>query len=221
MRKLKRKPTRIQEEKNEPTSKKKVFFFKRKQCEFINENGERCSKRSAGKGNFCNTHSTVTFYDNSNDLSSSTKLLTKYDPINHPTMFIELSGQGLSPTEIASVFRVSMETINTWREQHILFNQAFEIGKSAHEAWYLRTGKENLDNRFFQTPLFKFLTMNNGLNWSDKAETKSQVQGQFGVLLVPGQMSVDEWEQNNISREQELQKRLEAELIEIDNDTCE
>jgi hypothetical protein len=110
----------------------------------------------------------------------------------------------MNPAEIAAEFRVSMDCINTWRDTYPMFQQAYDIGKVAHEAWYLREGRANLDNRFFQTPLFKFLTMNNGLGWSDKAETRNTTNGNFGVLLIPGQMSIDEWEQKNIDEDQRI-----------------
>jgi hypothetical protein len=221
MKKLKRNPIKLDEQKRNPLKKKLVFIKKGKsKCEFHFPDGRKCGKYVQGKGNFCELHAKETFIEKrDNPITQNNTLFTKYDPINHPKLFIEFSSMGMNPHEIATQFNVSMGTLNEWRENNILFDQAWEIGRSALEAWYLRTGKDNLDNRWFQTNLFKFITMNNGLGWSDKAESRSQVQGQFGVLLVPSQMSMDEWEQNNIKKEQELQDRMNAEMIDICSDT--
>ena len=220
MKKLKRNPMKLESIKKEPIKKKLILKTKKTRCAFIGKNGEQCKARTSGKGNFCSLHSETTFREitHHNPMPMINTLAVKYDPIYHPFEFVKLSNEGMNPKEIASIFNVSLDTIENWRNTYPMFDQAYDIGKVAHEAWYLRTGKDNLDNRWFQTPLFKFLAMNNGLGWTDKVDSRSQVQGQFGVLLMPGQLSVDEWEAQNIKREEELQKRLEAEeIISIEN----
>lgn len=215
MKKLKRNPSRLESIKKEPVKKKFIIKTKKKQCEYIDDNGKRCSMQTSGKNNFCSAHSNVVFKESNNKIIHHTGgLLTKYDPLNHPLFYIQLSKEGLSPKEIASHFGICINTLEQWANDYPLFQQAYEIGKAAHEAWYLKTGKDNLNNRFFQTPLFKFLTMNNGLSWSDKVDSRSQVQGQFGVLLMPGTMGVDEWEQANIKREEERMKQIESADVE-------
>ena len=222
MRKLKKQSNRIEEEKKEPL-KKKIIYKKNfkvknqykkkinKQCDYFLEDGTQCRSNAAGKGNFCSIHADHIFHDKKACVAIQGGITTKFDPINHPRMYIEMSAQGMNKHEIAAEFGTSVETMEKWKEGNEFFAMACEIGKSALEAWYLRTGKDNLDNRWFQTNLYKYLTMNNGMGWSDKAETRSQVQGQFGVLLVPGQMSLDEWEQQNIVQEQELQQKIDHE----------
>lgn len=222
MRTLKRKSGKLEEITETPVRKKIIHKFKRKQCAHHSVDGERCKGLTAGKGNFCSIHSTATFIEERKPKSiiegglnlQSGLILTRYDQINHPIQFIELSSAGMNLAEIAAELRVSIQTLNEWKEVYPMFGKAYEIGKAAHEAWYLRQGKANLDNRWFQTPLFKFLTMNNGMGWSDKAETKSTQQGTFGVLLVPGQMSMDEWEQQNIKEDE----ALEQEIIEMEKE---
>lgn len=219
MKKLKRNPEKLDSIKKQPTKKKLVLKTKKTRCSHI-ANGLQCNNQTSGKGNFCGLHSQSIFRESKNITSQPmiNSLTSKYDPITHPIQYIMLSSRGMNHKEIASEFGISSDTLDNWRDSYPMFNEACEIGKSAHEAWYLRTGKANLDNRFFQTGLFKFLTMNNGLNWTDKVDSRNQIQGQFGVLLMPSQMTVDEWEQNNIKKEEELQKRLEAEeIIAIEN----
>jgi hypothetical protein len=225
MRKLQRKKDAhliLEELEREPVKKKILLRYKKKRCEWTNADGERCGGRSAGKGNFCILHSTIVFKEEPSPIVSSnisSGITIKYDPINHPTQYIQHSAMGLNPSEIAAEFQVAVYTLVEWADTYPMFNQAVEIGKAAHEAWYLRTGKENLDNRFFQTPLFKFLTMNNGMGWTDKAETKSTQQGNFGVLLIPGQMSIDEWEQKNIQDDAKMKEIIQQnQLNTIDHD---
>lgn len=209
MRKLVRKKDVIEKMKAEPVKKKILYKYKKKRCDHVNADGKRCEMQTAGKGNFCCLHAEHVFREDTNPivtLNTNNVLLIKYDPINHPVRYIELASQGMNQAEIAAEFKVSLETLNSWRDTYPMFNVAFDVGKAAHEAWYLRTGKDNLDNRWFQTPLFKFLAMNNGLGWSDKAETKSTQQGSYGVLLIPGQMSIDEWEQKNIEEDEKIKE---------------
>lgn len=223
MRKLKRKPEIMEEMKKEPVKKRIILKYKKRRCDFIHENGERCRSLTSGKGNFCVTHSNFIFKEERNTSSvmpsNNNLLMVRYDPINHPIEYIRLSKEGLNLSEIAAEFQVSTATIIEWKDIYPIFNMAFEIGKAAHEAWYLQQGKSNLDNRFFQTPLFKFLTMNNGMGWSDKAETKSTQQGNFGVLLIPGQMSIDEWEQKNIEEDKKIQEIFDSNLVSNSEDS--
>lgn len=199
---LRKNSTKLEEMTKKPVKQKIFRKFFRKQCQFYKESGEQCRARTAGKGNFCVTHtihagSGTIHMDTVPAESTLSTLANKYDPIAHPVQYIQLSGSGYNMAEIAHAFNVSIESIKNWAAKFPMFHEAVEIGKAALESWYLKTGKDNLDNRFFQTNLYKFITMNNGLNWSDKAESRSQVQGQFGVLLVPNQMGIDEWEQAN------------------------
>jgi hypothetical protein len=225
MRKLQRRKdasTILEELEKEPVKKKVLLRYKKGRCAFVGDDGERCKGRTTGKGNFCSIHSTIVFKEDPSPIVSvnaRSNITTKYDPINHPMQYIQHSAMGLNPSEIAAEFQISTITLGDWADNHPMFYQAVQIGKAAHEAWYLRTGKDNLDNRFFQTPLFKYLTMNNGLGWTDKAETKSTQSGNFGVLLIPGQMSIDEWEQKNIQDDAKMQEIIQQNTIDHDEVT--
>ena len=76
-----------------------------------------------------------------------------------------------------------------------MFNKAYDIGKAMHEAWWIEQGKSGLNNRGFNTSLFKFLTSNK-LGYSDKMETKNMNMNVHGVLMVPDKVSEEEWEQD-------------------------
>jgi hypothetical protein len=60
------------------------------------------------------------------------------------------------------------------------------------EAWWLSEGKNNLDNRGYNVSLYKFIT-GNKLGYSDKIESRN-LNVHAGVLMVPGSMSLEEWE---------------------------
>lgn len=121
---------------------------------------------------------------------------SKYDPESHPVLFMDYSRMGMSDVEIAAAFSVSVDTLRNWAETYEMFNRAFEIGKAMHEAWWLEKGKSGLNDRGFNTSLFKFLTSNK-LGYSDKMETKSLNMNIHGVLKVPDKVSEEEWEKDD------------------------
>ena len=90
------------------------------------------------------------------------------------------------------------DTLKKWADTYKEFAFVFELGDAMHEAWYIREGKANLKNSRFQTPLFKHLT-GNKLGYAEKVETTNTNNNtSVGVLLVPGQMSIEDWEQKNV-----------------------
>ena len=194
----------LEESIKNPVKTVQRIFYKKAQCEFVNpDTGERCPLKAAGRDTVCMRHGGDRFAREAMLKPGSNLSLpinSKYNPLKHPIQYMEFSRNGMSDVEIAAQFGVSLHIIYKWSETYEEFNVAYECGKALHEAWYLRVGKENLENRFFQTPLFKFLT-GNKLGYSDKIETKNLNQNQYGVLLVPGSVSVDEWEKEQIERE--------------------
>lgn len=198
MRKLKRRSSAIEEEKAEPVKKRVFIRYKKKQCDFINADGTRCKRHCTGRGNVCVIHGgQISAPETHYPITVNGGVRTAYDPIRHPMELLQHAARGLSGVEIAAELGISSVTLNTWREKHKEFNQAFEIGEALHEAWYIKKGKDNLDNRFFQTALYKFMAMNK-LGWTDKVATHSTIQGTFGVLLVPDEMSMEDWERQNM-----------------------
>lgn len=217
MRKLIRRGSAIEEQKIAPVKKRTIVRYVSKQCAFIKETGFRCEGRTTGNHNVCALHGGVA-PKRELTVSGLQTITAKYDPSYHPMAYIMHSKDGLAKSEICGAFQISLSTLHKWGEKFKEFAEAMEIGKALHEAWYLRTGKDNLDSRFFQTGLFKFLTMNNGLNWSDKAETKSTQNGNFGVLLVPAAMGIDEWEAANIKEDEEMEEARRVNALKSANE---
>lgn len=158
-----------------------------------------CRFNAVGAGDTCVKHGGNTIIQENllapSDMTSSMIRATKYKPEYHPLEFIMLSKEGMSTVEIAAEFEVSPSTIKNWSETYLEFNNAYDIGVAMHEAWWLKEGKGNLDNRSYNVGLFKFLTSNK-LGYSDKMESKS-LNIHAGVLMVPGQPSLQEWEAQN------------------------
>jgi len=161
---------------------------------------EGCELYAVGKGDICKKHGGDPIIRE--NLVPSEKLPSCivgniYDPAYHPITFIEMAREGGSEVEIAAAFEISVHTMRTWSEKFSEFNSAYEIGQAMHEAWWLRQGKDNLDNRGYNVGLFKFLT-GNKLGYSDKMESKN-LHVHAGVLQVPGTVSEDDWEKKHAS----------------------
>ena len=187
-----------------PVRKHKVRF-KKKRCAFIKENGERCKSYASGKGTLCIHHGGLRPAQGLDPIPFSQYshgVNTVFDPAYHPLKFIELARDGMSDVEIAAEFGVALDTVIKWAADIKEFNTAYAIGKTMYEAHFLRVGSRNLLNDRFNTPLYKYITMNK-LGYSDKVESKSFNTAVHGVLLIPSDVSVEEWERENIQADSE------------------
>lgn len=159
---------------------------------------EGCTRNAVGKGDVCKKHGgDPVVKENllqSYEIPPAIANASKYNPAFHPMAFIEMGRDGMSDVEIAAKFEVSAGTLRAWSEKYAEFNTAYEIGTAMHEAWWLQEGKAHLDDRGYNTGLFKFLT-GNKLGYSDKIESKN-LNVTAGVLLVPSQLNDTEWEKS-------------------------
>lgn len=134
-------------------------------------------------------------------LPESYLVRTKFQIEKHPLLYIKMSKMGKSDVEIASEFGISLGTLKRWVSEISEMKEAYEIGQTMYEAFFLKKGVENLENDRFNNVLFKYLTMNK-LGYSDKMETKSTMSGLHGVMVIPGTMSVEDWEKQTIIKEE-------------------
>jgi hypothetical protein len=197
-RKLKRK-LKNSYKKPERKVKKLRKRYESKKCQFILGNGKRCNNYCTGKGTLCRLHGGERIIKENllknDEIPLGLLKNVKYDPVVHPIQYIDLSRSGMSKTEIAGIFEVSVATINNWSETFEEFYQAMEIGKALHETWYLLQGKNNLANPRFNVGLFKFLTANK-LGYAEKIESKNINMNAHGVLMIPNKQTEDEWAAN-------------------------
>ncbi len=182
--------------------KRTKIKYKRQRCAFVEKidtSGElkQCENIAIGKGTLCKRHGgDPVIKENLLDKTQEKYFdypNSKFNPLIHPIQYIEMSRFGASDVEIAAQFEVSLHSIKRWAELYESFNTAYEVGKAMHEAWWLTQGKDNLNERSFNTHLFKYLTMNK-LGYSDKIEQKNLNMNVHGVLAVPEKVSVEEWE---------------------------
>ena len=138
---------------------------------------------------------------------SSRGISSKFDVGKHPLLYIKLSKEGKSDVEIASSFQISLSTLMRWVHDYEEMKEAYEIGQTMYEAFFLTKGVQNLENDRFNNVLFKYLTMNK-LGYSDKVETKNTMQGLHGVVVIPNTLSIQEWEAQSIAKE-EKEKQLD------------
>ncbi len=203
MRKLKRKSKQ----------KEKVQYEKIK-CVWRNRFGKGCRNYAVGKSTLCEKHGGKRIEKELMLPSVYALQHIKYDPAVHPIDFLQLSMEGKSVVEIAAIMGIAPGTLKNWSEKFPAFATAWEVGEACHEAWWLTQGKNNLNNTRFQTGLYKFLTTNK-LGYAEKIETKSHnINENVGVLLVPGNMSIEEWENKNKKDDGEV---IDAEFSETEN----
>ena len=195
--------------------KKKKEKYEKARCAYYNEKGKRCKKGAAGKTIFCVKHGgSRKIQENQLVTLRDSTLAVKYDPTIHPMLAILMAKDGCTITEIAAQCKVHVSTLYDWAERYSEFEDALEICRTLHEAWWIKKGKNNLENGRFQTPLYKFLA-GNLLGWSDKIESKSLNTNLSGVLVVPGKLDKDDWEKAY----EEEQKKLEGDIIDAEVET--
>jgi len=178
--------------------------YKKQRCSFVGmtsrESTEisQCKNLAVGKGTLCKKHGGDPVIKENLISTTMAKYLdfpnAKFEASVHPIQYIQMSREGSSEVEIAAQFEVSVDTLRKWAEKYESFNTAYEVGQAMHEAWWIREGKSNLNERSFNTSLFKFLTMNK-VGYSDKIEQKSMNMNVHGVLVIPDKVTAEEWEE--------------------------
>ena len=191
--------------------------YEKKRCSFSyrDESGNlvQCKSWACGGIDLCRVHakemgmSSLDIVKSRNGdvefqkLPESYLVRTKFQIEKHPLLYIKMSKMGKSDVEIASEFGISLGTLKRWVSEISEMKEAYEIGQTMYEAFFLKKGVENLENDRFNNVLFKYLTMNK-LGYSDKMETKSTMSGLHGVMVIPGTMSVEDWEKQTIIKEE-------------------
>ena len=105
-----------------------------------------------------------------------------------------LFDQGASIAEVCRDMGISRNTFKTWRTsvdaQKASFRDAVTMGLEASEAWWIRQGRENIDNRSFNNNLWA-LNMVNRWSWnSNKREEKKEIS-HIGVVEVKNKVDVE------------------------------
>ena len=105
---------------------------------------------------------------------------SKYDP-SFCNEIEPLMSEGASITEIAAELGVVKSTIYEWIKEHPEFSNAIKKGVELSEAWWLKKGRINLENKEFNSTLW-YMNMKNRHGWKDKQELSSDPENPIGVI---------------------------------------
>jgi transcriptional regulator with XRE-family HTH domain len=107
-----------------------------------------------------------------------------------------LFDQGASIQEVARDMGISRSTFYKWMngkdKRKEEFRKIVSIGKEAAEAWWIRQGRENLDNKGFVYGLW-LINMQNRFNWTSshsRKEEKKEIE-HTGVVEVKKKVDVE------------------------------
>lgn len=87
---------------------------------------------------------------------------------------LDMSSDGASIVELAVELGISRDTFYNISEREPRFSDTVKKCKELCEAWWVRNGRTNLNNKDFSYTGW-YMNMKNRFNWTDKQETKSEV----------------------------------------------
>ena len=90
---------------------------------------------------------------------------------------IELSKEGASIVELAVELEISRNTLTALTERNKHFLNTIKRCKRYCEAWWMKQGRINLENKEFSATLF-YMNMKNRFNWTDRQETDITTKGE-------------------------------------------
>lgn len=96
----------------------------------------------------------------------------KYNPSEMCPRIIELMKEGAALCEVAADIGINKNTISAWCQKYPEFSRTIEEGKALSEAWWYRTGRENMHSDSFIAVLW-FYNMKNRFGWRDKTDVTS------------------------------------------------
>jgi len=126
---------------------------------------------------------------------------TKYKPEMDDVVIREMS-EGASKTEVCAEIGITRETFNQWTNPESQYykpslSDALKIGVELSKAWWLKSGRTNLENKDFSYTGW-YMNMKNRFKWSDNQNLKHT--GPEGGPIKhqwaggPAPMTIAEWE---------------------------
>ena len=122
---------------------------------------------------------------------------------------VKLFAEGQTVVEVAAELGISIATLYRYIERFPSFRAAVELGRTYQEAAWAKQGRKNLNDPTFQTPLYKFLSVNQ-FGWLSERQAM-QHSGEIGLALRP----VDEGERKERAELARLRAAGEIERLRI------
>lgn len=86
----------------------------------------------------------------------------------------ELMKQGASLIEVAYHLHIARSTLHEWRNTYPEFSDAIKAGIDDSEGWWMTKGRENIENKEFNSTLW-YMNMKNRFKWKDKQDSDNSV----------------------------------------------
>lgn len=91
--------------------------------------------------------------------------------------------QGAADIEIRVMLGISNDLWGRLMKEEAKFSETIEYGRALSNAWWVKTGRVNLNNKDFSAPLFK-INMANRFNWREKQDHTTDDKPIEGVQVV-------------------------------------
>ncbi len=96
-------------------------------------------------------------------------------PENWDKTILKMSKDGASIVELAVTLEISRDTFYALTERDQYFFDTVKKCKELCEAWWVKKGRTELDNKDFSYTGW-YMNMKNRFKWSDKQEVKAEVE---------------------------------------------
>lgn len=87
-----------------------------------------------------------------------------------PDMF----ANGESVEEVCQELKISKRAFYDWVERYPEFAEAYELGKQASHAWWIKLGRAGATGKVQVQPTIWIFNMKNRLGWKDRVEIETE-----------------------------------------------
>lgn len=85
---------------------------------------------------------------------------------------IPLLKKGMSIEELGYELDVGYSTLYAWMDKYPEFKEAINRGREFSQGWWMKQGRENIDNKEFHATLW-YMNMKNRFQWRDKPKDEN------------------------------------------------
>jgi len=99
----------------------------------------------------------------------------KYNPLIVFARVIEASARGIGEDEMFVELRISKGMYDRWKEEHPEFKALVDECSHVAKAYWVRSGRVNMQNKFFNASLYQFI-MQNKFGWARRLDAPGLIQ---------------------------------------------